>query len=180
MLKKFLYDKKGTATVEFSLTVGIFFFIVFLFFELARIALISSYLDLAVAESSRLARIDAYQHDPEKGGFDYRAAFEKRLKAGSLWDVINFGNKANKININVDYAESLDAFLNGRFTQDQSEITIQSNTNSKGKVLALYSVQYEYTKWIPIVPDFITKPIFSRRFLMVQEYERSSNKKVSK
>lgn len=171
MLKKFLHDKKGTATVEFSLTVGIFFFIVFLFFELARIALISSYLDLAVAESSRLARIDAYQHDPQTGGFDYKQAFEKHLKEGRLWKVINFGDTENNIKIEVKYAETIDDLLTDKFRADKPTDK-KTGVNSQGAALAKYSVEYEYKKWIPLVPDVITKPIFSRQFVMVQEYER--------
>ncbi len=173
MIKHFFKNKKGTATVEFSLTVGIFFMVVFLFFELARITLISSYLDLAVAESSRLARIDSYNHDYSKGHFDYQAAFTKHLNNGRFWKFINFGDENNNITIKVDYADSVNDLLTDNFRSqldpsDKNKIKL----DTKGAALAKYSVKYEYVKWIPIVPSVVTNPIFHREFVVVQEYER--------
>ncbi|OOH89014.1 hypothetical protein BMT54_07650 [Pasteurellaceae bacterium 15-036681] len=169
MLKKFLKDKTAATTVEFSLTIGIFLFIVLLFFELARIALISAYLDLAVAESARLARIDAYgyyDNNPERP-FDYKDAFEKRLKEGKLWSTLHFGNSTDKIiTIDVKYADSPDDLIHDIFRGKERAF------DSKEAQLAEYSVRYEYKKWIPIVPDVLTKPIFIRKFVIVQEYEK--------
>lgn len=174
MIKHFLKNKKGTATVEFSLTVGVFFFIIFLFFELARITLISSYLDLAVAESSRLAKIDAYEHDYSKGHFNYQEAFTKYLRQGKLWKMINFGEEKteNIITIKVDYADSVDDLLAGNFRSQIDDNTKKAIVNTQGAALARYSVKYEYMEWIPLVPSVITKPIFQREFVVVQEYER--------
>lgn len=172
MIKQFFKNKKGTATVEFSLTVGIFFFVVFLFFELARITLISSYLDLAVAESSRLARIDSYNHDYSKGHFDYQAAFTKHLNNGRFWKVINFGDENNNITIKVDYADSVDGLLADNFRSQLDPNTKQAKLDTRGAALAKYSVKYEYVNWIPLVPSAVANPIFHREFVVVQEYEK--------
>ena len=120
-----------------------------------------------MAESARLARIDSYEYDNEKNPpFNYQAAFEEHLKSGNLWKILNFGDTTDKdITVEVKYADDPDAFISGSFRDNDRA------SDSKKAKLAEYSVRYEYKKWIPLVPDVLTKPIFVRKFLVVQEYE---------
>ena len=73
-MKKFLSNKKGVSTVEFALTVAFYFFVVCLILEFCRVAITSSYWDLAITESTRIAK------NQSAPGDDYKKAFETALR----------------------------------------------------------------------------------------------------
>ncbi|WP_386689548.1 TadE/TadG family type IV pilus assembly protein [Lonepinella sp. MS14437] len=175
-LKKMLVNPNGVSTIEFSLTVGIFFFVVFLIFELCRLAIISAYWDLAITESVRIAK----NQQPESNG-DYKTQFEKILKEqrNNLQNgtIAFLGETNNKLAVDVKYAESnsIDDLVNERFKKDPKDKTKLSSSGS-GAVLALYTVKYSYQPVVPLpfLPISWTNRLLERNIVMVQEYERFS------
>ncbi|VTP60173.1 Flp pilus assembly protein TadG [Serratia rubidaea] len=65
-------DRRGVATIEFALTVALFIMLVLFMAESARLAYVSSVIDLAVSEAAKEAKNASAA---QAGG--YRARFEK-------------------------------------------------------------------------------------------------------
>ena len=174
MFNTFLKNKKGVATVEFTLTVGIFFMVILMFFELARITLISAYLDLSIAEASRLTRLASYQHDfSEKGDFNYQEVFidnlrKSKFKFNECEDSCNF-------KVSVDYFDTPTGLAD--FVEfDEDGNPVENTRSSRKAKLARYSVSYDYKGLVSsvsgLLKDLVQHLVFERRFIMVQEYER--------
>lgn len=70
-IRRFIRNKQGVGTIEFALTVPFFLLLLSMVFELARISLLSAYLDFALSEASREAK------NRYLGSGDYRQIFEK-------------------------------------------------------------------------------------------------------
>ncbi len=171
-LKKMLVNPNGVSTIEFSLTVGIFFFVVFLIFELCRLAIISAYWDLAITESVRIAK------NQRAANSDYKTQFEKILieQRNSLQSgtIAFLGEANNKLEVDVKYADSLDDLVNGKFKRDPKDSNKFSSTGVNS-TLALYTVKYSYQPVVPLpfLPTSWTNNLLERKIVMVQEYERS-------
>lgn len=151
-LYRFIRNVKGVATIEFSLTIGLFILVLFMIAEGCRIALLSSYLDLSVSEASRIAR-------KQPIGSQYQQVFEQNLKQkDSLWA---FLNQDSITSIDVKYAKSLDDLVHQKFEPIAS-----------GVAFAQYAFKYKYKPLFFWVPGAAVEPLFTRKIVVLQEYEK--------
>ncbi|MGR3808761.1 TadE/TadG family type IV pilus assembly protein [Pasteurella testudinis] len=164
-LRRFIRNAKGVSTVEFALTIPFFILLLSMIFELARISLLSAYLDYALSEAAREAK-NRYI----RGG-DYQQIFTNKLEQEKTWQFLNFGGS---FDIKTEYADDLKALLSNQYRTPvfDAQGNIISPTGSDAG-LARYSFNYHYHSWIPLVPEKWISPIFHREIVVVQEYERS-------
>lgn len=80
--KCFIRDNEGAASIEFSLTIILFIFLVLFVAEIARLSYISAVIDLAVSEAAKESKNASAVDD---GGYDNR--FQKRIteQGGAIW-----------------------------------------------------------------------------------------------
>ena len=179
-MKKIFLNSRGTSTVEFALTVFGYFLVVAMILELARLALASAYLDLAITQATTISK---NQEADGKSRGDYSKlfaeAFKERQKLQRNSVMGYLAVQENKVDINVDYADTIDDLLNGVFRQPV--------VDSDGKILppsgkdasiAVYSIKYDY-EFIVSIPflsgslDNVRKSVLNRKIVTVQEYERN-------
>ncbi len=165
-LIRILTDKRGVSSIEFALTIPIFIFLVSLIFELTRIALLSAYLDLALSEATRAAK----NRFVPSG--DYKQIFENQLKNEKMW---KFLNGEGSFSMEVKYADDVNSLIQGNFRQPKvgANGNLISPTGASAG-LARYSFDYNYSSWVPLIPQSKLSPIFKRQMVVVQEYERTA------
>ncbi len=156
-IRRFIHDRRGAASIEFALTVIVFLFMVFFIAEMARMAYISSVIDLALSEGAKEAK-----NAPANVDGGYQARFTRRIteQGGTLW---GFVTNADALVMKITYADSIADMANGK---DQG-------ATSSGKPIARYYIDYKYQPMFFPVPQSWTTSIFSREVIFVQEYERS-------
>lgn len=156
-LSRFRLDRTGAATIEFALTVIIFIFLVFFVAEMARMAYISSALDLAISESAKDAK-----NAKGSQSTDYQARFNERLlnQGGSLW---GFVSQSDVTEVSITYSDSLQAMIDNGGQSGSAE----------NQSLARYQVQYRYHPMFFPFPKDWANSLFKREVIFVQEYERS-------
>ncbi len=175
-LKKFILGSKGSAPVEFVLTIVFYLFAVCLILEFCRIAITTSYWDLAITESVRVSKAEY------NGEGDYLNVFknnlQKQLKSQENSTLGNFLqlDKNNGYNVEVKYVDCsqgkscINALLNGNFKK------IPGGTpDGKGASLAYYKVVYKYKFLVPVpfISSSLLEHVLSREFVTVQEWHRS-------
>lgn len=165
LIRNLIDARRGSATVEFSMTIGIFILVFFMIFELARLAFVSSYYDFMIAETVRVVK------NTKAGNGDYASEFKKiiteQLKNNkSILTMFLFDVKENNIVVNVDYADSVDDLVKERFRR---------SSDGREAPIALYNVEYNYEFFarLPLIPTSWTNNLFNRKILVIQEYERS-------
>ncbi|MFI8416076.1 TadE/TadG family type IV pilus assembly protein [Serratia sp. NPDC078593] len=151
-----LKDRRGVATIEFALTVAIFIMLVLFMAESARLAYVSSVIDLAVSEAAK----EAKNASAAQGG-GYRARFEKRLteQGGALW---GFLTHADAVSINIGYAQSIDDM-----------VATGGGGNARYRPLARYQLSYRYHPMFFPFPQLWADNLMNREVIFVQEFERS-------
>lgn len=182
-MKKFLFNRAGVSTVEFTLTIGIYLFVVFMIFELARMVLVSAYWDASIAESVRRAR----NNQLNANNSDYTTAFlnelknQKMLQDTSTMGMFMLTDKNSLPVAEVKYVDCarginnscIDALIKGYF-RDPKDFVNSPNSIGKGQVLASYTLkyQYEFSIKMPFLPGNWVNNMLERRILAVQEYEK--------
>ncbi|RGE48485.1 hypothetical protein MHD_05045 [Mannheimia granulomatis] len=153
-VSRFISNIKGTSTIEFSLTIGLFVLVLFMIAEGCRIALLSSYLDLSISEASRFAK-------KNPAGSNYQEIFTQNIKSpDKLWTFLN----QNAITeVTVQYANSFDDLVSGRL-----------HSNSVGSPFAQYTFKYKYTPLFFWVSKTAVEPLFTRNIVVLQEYEKDN------
>ncbi|MDP8079605.1 TadE/TadG family type IV pilus assembly protein [Phocoenobacter skyensis] len=181
-LYNFFTNKKGVSSVEFTLTIGFFFTVVFLIFEFGRIALLSAYWDLTISEGIRLTR-----SQPAPDG-DYAKLLKKELiKQHQLREGHNmalFVPENISIDVKVNYADSIDDLIKGfegktggfRAPKKDGEGNLIPAAGIDASI-ANYHLEYKY-KFLVGLPFLgpMVDSLFTRDIVMVQEYERTQFK----
>ncbi|AIU86951.1 TadE/TadG family type IV pilus assembly protein [Pectobacterium odoriferum] len=149
-------DCRGIATIEFALTVMVFIIMVLFMIECARLAYVSSVIDLAVSEAAKDAK-----NAPENLDGGYRSRFEKRLmdRGGSLW---GFLTHKDAVSINLGYAKSIDDM-----------VRTGGGSSTRNQPLARYQLSYRYQPMFFPFPHFWADSLMNREVIFVQEFERS-------
>ena len=155
--KRFIRDNEGAASIEFSLTVILFIFLVLFVAEIARLSYISAVIDLAVSEAAKESKNASAVDD---GGYDNR--FQKRIteQGGAIW---GFLTRPDAVTMNITYADSINDMIN----------TGGSAGNSRYKPLARYYLEYKYSPMFFPFPEIWVDNLLNREVIFVQEYERS-------
>lgn len=161
LLKRFMRNNEGVAAIEFSLTFVFFITSLLLIVELSRVAILSSALDLSVAEAVKKAKNTDLS---AAGGGDYLQIAKKNLEEQlGIW---SFLEREQSTQIEAVYAKDV-ADLLGDKTQ---------KTASSDYPLAQYTFTYNYDPmfiWFPrSLVEQLTPVIFIRRVVVIQEYER--------
>ncbi|WP_373778482.1 TadE/TadG family type IV pilus assembly protein [Glaesserella sp.] len=182
ILKNFVRSNKGTTTVEFVLTIVIYFTVVFMIFEWSRLTLASAYWDLAIAESTRISRAQ------EAEGGNYEELFKKTLKEqralqaeSGMVMFMQIPTQEDKVTVNyVDCTQGqnsncLDALLNNQYKQPTMVDGQLVSPTGELATLASYKLQAGYKPLIPMpfLSGSLSESILSREIVVVQEYERS-------
>lgn len=156
IIRQLLHCRQGAVTVEFSITIIFFIFMVLYVAETARLAYISSVLDLAVSEAAKDAKNAPADSD------SYEGRFEKRLltQGGHLW---GFLTRADATEINISYASSISEMINNG----------GGGGDYKSMPVARYQVEYHYHPMFFPFPGFWANNFLNREVIFVQEYERS-------
>lgn len=156
IIRQLLRCRQGAVTVEFSITIIFFIFMVLYVAETARLAYISSVLDLAVSEAAKDAKNAPADSD------SYKDRFEKRLltQGGHLWGVLT---RADATEINISYASSISEMINSG----------GGSGDYKSMPIARYQVEYHYHPMFFPFPGFWANNFLNREVIFVQEYERS-------
>lgn len=150
-----LHEQQGAATIEFSLTAIIFIFMVLFVAETARLAYVSSVVDLAVSEAAKEAK-----NAPSNLEGGYRSRFKRLTEQGGvLW---GFLTRADAVNITIAYADSIDSMAATGGTSGFSK-----------QPLARYRLSYRYHPMFFPFPGFWANNLLTREVIFVQEYERS-------
>lgn len=152
-----LRSRTGVASIEFSLTVLAFVFMIFFIAEIARLTYISAVIDLAVSEAGKEAK-----NAPATKGSDYSSRFKSRLEqsGGTLW---HFLTKADEVNITISYASSIADMVNRG----------GNTTTYVEQPIARYLLVYRYHPMFFPFPEYLTRSLLNREVIFVQEYERS-------
>jgi tadE len=182
-MKTFVLNRNGVSTIEFTFTIGIYLFVVFMIFELARMVLVSAYWDSSIAESVRRARANQLNSVES----NYTAAFlnelknQKILQDSSPMGMFMLTSKNSLPIVDVKYVDCnqglnkscVDALINGYF-RDPNQFANNPDLIGKGQVLAVYDLkyQYEFSVKMPFLPKSWANNILQRRILSVQEYEK--------
>lgn len=153
-LYRFIRNVKGVATIEFSLTIGLFILVLFMIAEGCRIALLSSYLDLSVSEASRFAK-------KNPAGTNYQQVFEQTLKNSNKF--LTFLNQNSITEVSVKYARNFDELVSNQF-----------NGTSAGSPFAQYTFNYKYKPLFFWVSQSAVEPLFTRKIVVLQEYEKDA------
>ncbi|MFD1800832.1 TadE/TadG family type IV pilus assembly protein [Mixta tenebrionis] len=154
---RFLKNQQGIATIEFALTVVIFICMFLFVVEIARLAYVSSVIDLAVSEAAKEAK-----NAPAGSNGGYRSRFEQRLltQGGTFW---SFLTREDAVSINIAFATSIrDMIDNGGDT-----------SNYIKRPIARYQVIYHYHPMFFPFPGAWANQFLNREVIFVQEYERS-------
>ena len=182
MMRKFLSNIKGVSSVEFSFTVALYFFVVVLILEFCRLTIVTSYWDLAIAESVRIAK-----NENLNSTGNYEDVFRKALKEQrKLQGESTIGYLAqlqkNDFDISVKYVDCdtgrrcISALLDEKFRQPKiGNDGKLISPNGRDATLARYSLRYDYEFLVPLpfFPKSWTRSLLNREFIVVQEYERS-------
>ena len=149
-------DQRGVATVEFSITVIVFIIMVLFVAEIARLAYVSSVLDLAVSEAAKEAKNAPSDLD---GG--YQSRFQRRLteQGGALW---GFLTRADAVKVTISYAETIKEMIDSG-----------GGSRASQRPLARYQLAYQYHPMFFPFPGFWANNLLTREVIFVQEYERS-------
>lgn len=156
IVHQLLRCRRGAVTVEFALTIIVFIFLVLFVAETARLAYISSVLDLAVSEAAK----DAKNAPADTSSYDAR--FRSRLlsQGGHLW---SFLTAADATEITIAFAPTIAEMSDsGGETSDYSDMPI-----------ARYQVKYHYHPMFFPFPGLWANNFLNREVIFVQEYERS-------
>ncbi|MDN0108350.1 TadE/TadG family type IV pilus assembly protein [Yersinia rochesterensis] len=147
----FLYENKGSITIEFSIVFILFLLMLLFSAEIARLLYISANLDLAVSEAAKSAK-NKERHDD----ISYTSMLRQKLVShqGVLGSFIT---EDNALNANVVFSENISDMIN-------------HNTSDNNKLpLAKYSVSYLYHPvFFPILSSWPTI-LLSREVILVQE-----------
>ncbi|MDG6882634.1 Uncharacterised protein [Phocoenobacter uteri] len=178
-LKQFVNHKKGVSSIEFTLTIGIFFTVLFILLEFGRIALLSAYWDLAIAEGVRLTK------NQQAPNGDYATLLKQELiKQHQLREnggMALFMPENVSIKVDVKYADSIDNLVKG--VEGNPSGFRQPKNDGNGKItpptgetaaIASYRLEYKYHFLValPFLGPFVDS-LFTREIFMVQENERS-------
>ncbi|UAX43001.1 TadE/TadG family type IV pilus assembly protein [Pasteurella canis] len=180
-MKKLLRNTNGVASIEFTLTIGIYIFVVMLIFEFCRLAITTAYWDLAISESVRIAKNEQLVSGDYKTAFENALKEQRKVQGTSTLGYLAQLQKGN-IDIDVKYvncvtqqSKCVEELLNGNFIQP----TKDSNGNEvlpSGVLatLAYYSLTYNYEFLIPLpfIPKVLSEAILKREFVAVQEHQR--------
>ena len=178
--RKFLINNRGVATIEFVLTIFWYFFIVFLILECARVTLSVAYWDLALSEATRISK-NQQATNTEFGMHDYKTLFEKTLRERQKTyrdlSLGLFAIKENSFKVDVKYADTIDDLLNSKFREPKKDLSgkIIAPVSGAKAAIALYSFTYDYTFLVPLpfIPKSWINPLYNRKIVAVQEYERN-------
>ncbi|MDG2943688.1 TadE/TadG family type IV pilus assembly protein [Exercitatus varius] len=171
-IKQLLFCRKGVSTIEFTLTVGIFFMVVFMILELARLTLFTAYWDYLLTESVRITKNQRAENN------DYAALFKRILTEQHRQQgnpvLALFEVRDEKVEAKVEYAESVDDLVNEVFRQPTVVNGVAVSPTGANASIARYSLNYSYRFLVPlpfIAQEWIS-PMFKREIFVVQEYER--------
>ncbi len=169
-LSKFLYfllkNKQGVVTIEITLTVAFYFMIIFMIFEIGRLAITNAYWNYAVQNAVRETRLA----DLSKTG-DYETKFRdnirdayKNMTKDGVMGLFASDIKPNDISIHVDCANSITALAN---------VSKGNYGECKNMPLARYDLQFDYHFLIPLpfIPEFANH-FFNQQVFVVQVNER--------
>ncbi|MBR0573538.1 MULTISPECIES: TadE family protein [Pasteurellaceae] len=181
-IKQFVNHKEGVSSIEFTLTIGIFLTVLFVLFEFGRIALLSAYWDLAIAEGVRLTK-----NQKEPSG-DYATLLKKEItkqyQSRSGNDMAFLVPDNPSLSVDVKYADSIDNLVKGiEGNVDGFRKAVDDGNGKKilptGQLAAIvkYRLQYNYEFLValPFIGAFVNS-LFTREVLVVQENERSKFK----
>ncbi|MGC7589353.1 TadE/TadG family type IV pilus assembly protein [Bisgaard Taxon 46] len=181
-MKRFISNNKGVSTVEFGLTVAIYFFVVMLIFEFCRLAISTTYWDLAIAESVRIAKNDNSPNHNYEDIFKKALGEQKKLQDNSTMGYLAQLEK-NGFKVGVKYVNCPDekkcvqALLSGQYREPKKDSNgnIISPIDGQNATLAHYTLTYDYKFAVPLpfIPETWSQAILNREFVVVQEYERS-------
>ena len=147
----FFFSNRGSITIEFSIVLILFLFILLSGAEVARLFYISSSLDLAVSEAAKSAK-----NKESTNNSSYISILNKKLAAhqGVLGSFIA---KNNEVNINV--------FFSGNV----SDLVNSENSNDTKLPLVKYRISYLYRPvFFPISPSW-ANTLLLREVVFAQE-----------
>lgn len=147
----FFNSNRGSITVEFSIVLVLFFFVLLSSAEISRLFYISSSLDLAVSEAVKSAK-----NKESTNSHSYTSVLQRKLAThhGVLGPFIS---ESNKININVVFSENISDLVNNK------------NSNDSTLPLAKYSISYLYSPvFFPISPSW-ANTLLLREVVFAQE-----------
>ncbi|MFQ1048308.1 TadE/TadG family type IV pilus assembly protein [Avibacterium paragallinarum] len=158
--QSFFKQKAGAATVEFTLTIVIFLAVLGSFLELARLSILSAYIDSSTVLAVREVK-------NTEGVNNYGSEVERKLNTEQRdWNWLN----NSKFSVQVRYY--------GRIGQEKPSDTVQNiinkrevNSPKKG-IWAEYIVSYHYKPMFSWFPKNIVNTMMQRNLLVLQEYER--------
>ncbi|ACS96617.1 protein TadE [Aggregatibacter aphrophilus NJ8700] len=177
-MKKFLSNKKGVSTVEFALTVAFYFFVVCLILEFCRVAITSSYWDLAITESTRIAKNQSAPGDDYKKAFEtalrQQAVAQEKSTIGYLVQLNNGGIEIDVKYVNCSRETCIKALLNNDFRTPKVVNGKLVDPNGALATLAVYTVKYKYKfLTLPFLPADMVEHALERKIIAVQEFGRS-------
>lgn len=147
-------------TIEVALTIGAYLMVIFMIFEMGRIAITQSYWDLAVTDAVRVTKNSDLM---DKTASDISAIFKKKLLSNYNAYVGNtfmglFAYHINNVDIKIKFANKIDDLANNSFSE-----------SGRNALLACYDISYHYSFFIPL--PFISQTIdslFERQFFIIQ------------
>ncbi|WP_145583733.1 TadE/TadG family type IV pilus assembly protein [Yersinia thracica] len=147
----FFHENRGSTTIEFSIILILFLFMLLFSAEIARLLYISANLDLAVSEATKSAK-----NKDRNNNSSYNSVLRRKLIShhGILGSFII---DDNTLSSNVLFSESISDIINND-TSDNNTLP-----------LAKYSVRYLYRPVFFPIPSYLSTIFLSREVIFVQE-----------
>jgi tight adherence protein E len=154
---RFLHSHNGSITVEFSIVIILFLFIILSCAEIARLLYISASLDFVVSEAAKSAKNKLV--DDSK---TYQEVFQEKLMAQQ--GVLGlFISDNNSVIVNVTFSNGISDIVNN--------VYLESNQNAiyRNEVLARYTVSYLYRPILFPISSQWANTLLKREVIFVQE-----------
>ncbi|EBS6151965.1 pilus assembly protein [Salmonella enterica subsp. enterica serovar Chester] len=153
---RMISSNSGAASIEFSLILIPFLASILFIMELCRIMYLTAAIDLVLAESGRYISL-------EPSVIDYAQNFNKMLNDNIvLWPLLASGQS---VDVSVYHCEKVSDLSN-----IASSCTMDDTTGKK--ILAMYSVNYQYKPLFFIFSAGFFDSLLSRKLIYIQEAKR--------
>ncbi|PJG83362.1 protein TadE [Caviibacterium pharyngocola] len=140
--------------------------------ELCRLSVFTAYWDFLITDSVRLVK------NTQAANADYAESFKKILLARHQEQgnpvLALFAVKNEKIDVGVDYAESIKDLVKENFRKPITINDVVQAPNGELGAIARYRLSYHYNYLMPLpwLPTEWASRMFNREIITVQEYER--------
>lgn len=154
---RFLHSHNGSITIEFSIVIILFLFIILSCAEIGRLLYISASLDFVVSEAAKSAK-NKLIYDSKT----YQEVFQEKFMAQQ--GVLGlFISDNNSVIVNITFSNDISDIINNSYLENNQ------NARYRNEVLARYAVNYLYRPILFPISSQWANTLLKREVIFVQE-----------